>query len=296
MNTSTRTDAHRPSQFIAGEYEEIDCFDLDFGTNDEEYRRWQMDRLRELGERHVGVHGLHRCDVCGTHLRYMVVWEWVKGGVIYSGEECASTIASAAATARVTGKIARLRKAAAEWGKKARAWEAFCAEYEDANEVAAFVTARGETRGGDFWISVSSRLHRDGSLSDRTVAAVRRSMSPAMLVAEAIADAARLQRKADRGEAVATSQYVGTEGKRQSFGRCTVIGRREIDGNYGLTTLLRLSDASGNILTWFASGSPASQVGDAVEVIATVKRHEERDGGKQTVITRAKLAPLETTA
>ena len=62
----------------------------------------------------------------------------------------------------------------------------------------------------------------------------------------------------------------------------------EREGDYGLTTILKLADESDNILTWFASGSKSYQKGDKVSLKATIKKHDEFKGVKQTVITRAK--------
>jgi hypothetical protein len=105
-------------------------------------------------------------------------------------------------------------------------------------------------------------------------------------------------------EELAGSQHVGTVGKRQEFlGRLTfTLG---LDTYYGVSTLCKFVSPEGNVLVWFASGdSPAAgkdadgfdrpvAVGCCYRIKATVKKHDERDGIKQTVITRAKLEPFD---
>jgi hypothetical protein len=94
-----------------------------------------------------------------------------------------------------------------------------------------------------------------------------------------------LKRKYERENTL--DEHFGTIGKREVF-TLTVIGLREIEGGYGLTTLVRFRDAAGRLATWFCSGSsPDTFSLDAtVTVKATVKAHEEYRGQKQTMLTR----------
>lgn len=86
-----------------------------------------------------------------------------------------------------------------------------------------------------------------------------------------------------------TSTHVGKIGQRIDLGTCTVTGKREIDSNYGVTTLLTFSDTSGNVIKWFASGYQDVLIGHTVTVTATIKAHGEYRGVLDTTITRAKL-------
>ena len=60
---------------------------------------------------------------------------------------------------------------------------------------------------------------------------------------------------------------------------------------YGRTFLYKFYDAEGNVYVWFASGSSdAFEASKTIEsIVGTVKGHEERDGVKQTILTRVKF-------
>ena len=82
------------------------------------------------------------------------------------------------------------------------------------------------------------------------------------------------------------SHHFGTLKKREVF-TLTVDHVRSIEGNYGLTTLYRMHDGTGNVAVWFASGSgPGWEPGDVVTVKATVKRHETRNRVAETHLNR----------
>jgi len=49
-----------------------------------------------------------------------------------------------------------------------------------------------------------------------------------------------------------------------------------------------LIDLSGNHLTWFASGSDM-EVGNTYKLLGTIKKHDEYNGVKQTILTRCKV-------
>lgn len=104
------------------------------------------------------------------------------------------------------------------------------------------------------------------------------------------------------------SLHVGEVGKRERF-TVTQVAVKEIDGDYGCIYLHLFSDAAGNDLRWFGSGRlwkngstagsgpMADQVkdGETIEIVATVKKHDEYKGRKQTVLSRCApyIAPLE---
>lgn len=83
----------------------------------------------------------------------------------------------------------------------------------------------------------------------------------------------------------AISQYVGEIGVRQEF---TVTIKKVItgEGYYGTWVLTISEDADGNVITYF---NRIGYEGDKVTFKATIKDHKERDGQKQTVVSRAKL-------
>lgn len=84
-----------------------------------------------------------------------------------------------------------------------------------------------------------------------------------------------------------TMQHVGTVGKREDF-RVTVDGITTHEGQYGTTYIVRMTDAAGNALVWFAS-NPGLDEGKTYTLKATVKEHGEFNGAKQTIISRGKV-------
>jgi hypothetical protein len=83
------------------------------------------------------------------------------------------------------------------------------------------------------------------------------------------------------------SKHFGAVGEKL-FVKATVIGAKELEGNYGVTTLLRFATAEGNLATWFASGSKSDEweVGKEYLLAATVKAHGDYKGTLQTNLTR----------
>lgn len=84
------------------------------------------------------------------------------------------------------------------------------------------------------------------------------------------------------------SEFQGEVGKRQIFNNLTVSSERTIEGQYGEFTshLYTILDSDGNVFKWFAS-NPILEVGQTYDLKATVKKHEEYKGQKQTLINRA---------
>ena len=87
------------------------------------------------------------------------------------------------------------------------------------------------------------------------------------------------------------SVFQGEIGKRQVFTTLTLVFDRVFEGDqYGPRTLLKFKDAIGNIFIWWASGERADfQKGEVYDLVATVKKHEEYNGVKQTVINRGAI-------
>lgn len=69
----------------------------------------------------------------------------------------------------------------------------------------------------------------------------------------------------------------------------TVDAVRFIDGAWGVTTLIVLTADTGHKFKWFASGEVAIEVGARRTLKGTVKKHDEYNGVKATVLTRCKL-------
>lgn len=117
------------------------------------------------------------------------------------------------------------------------------------------------------------------------------------------AKVARAKARAEQRQAEAkVSEYVGEVGQRLTVKVKSVDLLTSWDTQYGTTWLYKIGDHSGNVLMWFAS-TPLSVVVNGhylgsnevkvTEMKATVKEHNERDGVKQTIVTRCKVTAFE---
>lgn len=83
----------------------------------------------------------------------------------------------------------------------------------------------------------------------------------------------------------ASSQWVGKLNERSDF-IVVPLSVKQLDTQYGTSYLHRFITSDGNILTWFASTNPEVEIGKEYQITATVKKHDEYKGAKQTVVTR----------
>ncbi len=95
------------------------------------------------------------------------------------------------------------------------------------------------------------------------------------------------KRKAERLTETA-SEHVGAVGQRITFTAATAKLLTSWEGTYGTTYLYKFTDEQGNVFIWYASRGIETH--DGMTLKATVKDHNERDGVKQTVVTRCKAA------
>lgn len=82
------------------------------------------------------------------------------------------------------------------------------------------------------------------------------------------------------------SEWIGQVGQKLTV-TGTVAQVREIDGQYGPTTLVVLK-CGNDIVKWFASGAKDFRIGQALSLKGTVKSHGEFRGQKETMLTRCK--------
>lgn len=108
----------------------------------------------------------------------------------------------------------------------------------------------------------------------------------------------RAEREAAKDTERHTSDYVGEIGKRIDVAIADMKLATSWETQWGMTWLYKFTDTDGNVLVWFAS-SPMGRfnangiyedITHVDRIKATVKDHTERDGIKQTVITRCKAA------
>jgi hypothetical protein len=102
------------------------------------------------------------------------------------------------------------------------------------------------------------------------------------------------EKKADEGK---DSNFVGSLKERLKNIKVEVTYKRNIESDFGVSTLYAFKDDLGNIYKTFYSGySWELEVGDVVLMTGTVKKHDEFKGVKQTMLNRVVVAeaPTET--
>ena len=100
--------------------------------------------------------------------------------------------------------------------------------------------------------------------------------------------AAAEAREADRAAQAEQSAYVGTVGERITFKIGTALLVTSWETEYGYTYLYKITDAAGNVFIWYASSGQNIKSGATIK--GTVKDHKDRDGVKQTIITRCRVS------
>ena len=85
-----------------------------------------------------------------------------------------------------------------------------------------------------------------------------------------------------------TSEYVGTVGERMTIKMVSAQYITSFETAYGMTHVYNFTDAAGNKYVWFASS--IKSVFNGCKITCTIKNHSEREGIKQTIITRCKVA------
>lgn len=83
------------------------------------------------------------------------------------------------------------------------------------------------------------------------------------------------------------SRFVGNVGDRIEFIAKKIDEVTSWETQYGTTYLYKMTDESGNIFSWFASGR--YRTGENIPVKGTVKAHNEYHGVQETVLTRCRL-------
>lgn len=117
----------------------------------------------------------------------------------------------------------------------------------------------------------------------------------ASLIVAAEREMGKLAERKARAEQGAQSEFVGHEKQRLVI-EGTVVMNLALESAWGTSNLIKLVTAEGNVIVWFASNPPLVdsaggvrdlRAGDVLGIKATIKRHEIRDGIKQTQVTRS---------
>jgi hypothetical protein len=153
----------------------------------------------------------------------------------------------------------------------------FAGTYDDrGNHRAHPLAIRGNGGFIDLLRKLAADLDECGGLSDKQTDIVRKALANQERFAT--------ERKAKYAAQDASSQHIGTVGKRENL-TLTVQWVKYFEGAFGATYVHGLKDATGNVVIYKGSKC-LGEKGATVTVKATVKEHGERDGVKQTIIAR----------
>jgi hypothetical protein len=153
---------------------------------------------------------------------------------------------------------------------------------ERAQELQGFLLSDAFTGDSDYVLNLKS-LARATAVNPRYIG----------ILASAPQAWARSQERdlARRAKQAQPSEWIGAEKDKITF-TGVIESLRWISNDFGSTALYQLRDTqTGNIVKWFAS-RPAlgEETGATVTIKGTVKKHEEYNGIKSTVLTRCKLS------
>jgi hypothetical protein len=98
--------------------------------------------------------------------------------------------------------------------------------------------------------------------------------------------------KSTETKAPVSNEWIGTVGERIKSLTAAVDRVRFAEGMYGMTTIVTLVTNSGDIITWFASKELDVEKHDTWKFDATIKKHDDFNGRKQTVVTRVKYVTM----
>jgi hypothetical protein len=174
-----------------------------------------------------------------------------------------------AAEKRAAKKVAEAEAKAAE--SRAR-FDQWVTESGNADLVAAIKAAEGNTFLGD----LARQMEANRMLSDAQLAAADKVITNI----------------AEQKVANEASSWVGEVGERIDLD-VTVEGVFYFEGRYGTTSIVKMRDTDGNVLTWFKSGyMDQDERGNRFALRGTVKKHDVYREVNQTVLTRCKMEPL----
>ena len=129
----------------------------------------------------------------------------------------------------------------------------------------------------DFLGSLAGALETYGKLSPAQSAAVLKGID------------ARAAKRAEWAAQSATKTYVGTVGEKITV-TLTCVHTVFIDTQFGTTCINICKDADQNTIIYKGNARGFPDKGETAVITATVKAHDLREGAKQTIIQRPKLA------
>jgi len=88
------------------------------------------------------------------------------------------------------------------------------------------------------------------------------------------------------------SVWIGEVGERLRKIPAKIVGKKEINSNYGLSTLYTF-ESGNSVLCWFTSSYKDVEIGDSILLSGTIKSLNDYKGQKQTMLSRCLLYPIE---
>jgi hypothetical protein len=89
-----------------------------------------------------------------------------------------------------------------------------------------------------------------------------------------------------------SGKYIGTVGKREIFEGLKCVLKRSFESQFGAKFMMKFNDAENNEIVWWASKEPKIEVGDTVNLKATVKKHGSYNGNIQTELQRCQVVEV----
>jgi hypothetical protein len=275
-----RKDIHRPAEIIPADYEFIASDYL--GPEPDDFDGLACDRLyfiehmKQTGGRYSSHDHAGTCHICGAHALWISKFHHAKTNTyIVTGTDCAVKMSM--------GNPAKFRsfKKRIQAGLEAAAGKGKAQKFLEMRDLsAAWEIYVGNNSGKEESIitDIVSKLVRYGDISINQIALIEKLLGQIEV---------RDDRNAERRAADALSQHFGTIGTRVDLD-LSVVFITTYETFYGLTTVTGMKDAAGNIFIHKGTDFGASK-GSQVRIKATIKEHGEREGVKQTLLSRPKL-------
>ncbi len=213
------------------------------------------------------------CGRCGGYGEYS--YNQIDGTVCYgcNGDGLGRAItwddALRIAKRRIADAKREARRMMNELHEQALTWNAFYADHAD---VIAYLADKDDRRG--FIGDMARKTATLNALSPRMVEAIRRIISE---------DAAKVAK-------VNAAGHFGSEGERIKGITAAVKSVKFVDNDFGGSWLVVMETSEGHVLKTFASGAFADvKEGEEVTFSATVKRHSEYAGKKETLLSRCMI-------
>ena len=254
---------HNPTHFEPSQYEVVDYIDGNrpayFGQGTdayaEEVKFWEAELALVFGADWKSKN-IRKCVHCGHNpLRWLTATRYLPTGeIVVFGSDCTARLGF---RNHVAFKLAQIQAKAEVGHAKMKIWKARVAFLEAHPEVAAAVEqAKGDIHAKNSFVQdVISKLNQYGSLSERQVAAVLKSLARDVETAKAKAqEATEVKGEAPEGRVTVTG---------------TVLSTKLVEGFYG-STLKMLLKLENNSKVWLTVPSKATiNRGDSITVAAT---------------------------